>query len=92
MHKEIEERLAELREKYKELPPEKKAQWERHIKKKNFLNYKKIEHVKSDLLRLEARRAQLELCDREKELSLVEKKISCKKEKLLRYLGKQIDQ
>ena len=92
MHKEIEERLAELREKYKELPPEKKAEWEHHIKKKNFLNYRKIEHIKSDLLRLEARRAQLELCDKEKELSIIEKKINCKKEKLLRYLGKQINQ
>ncbi|WP_336576921.1 hypothetical protein [Candidatus Enterococcus mansonii] len=60
--------------------------------KRNFINYKKIELVKSDLLRLEARRAQLELCEKGKELELVEKKINCKKEKLLRYLGKQIDQ
>ncbi|MGX7139087.1 hypothetical protein RV15_GL002374 [Enterococcus silesiacus] len=92
MNKEIEQRIAELREKYKALPPEKKAEWEHHIKKRNFLNYKKIELIKSELLRLEARRAQLELCDREKELGLIEKKITCKKEKLLRYLGKQLNQ
>jgi hypothetical protein len=90
VHKEIEERLAELKEKYKQLPPEKKAELERHIKRKNFLNYKKIELIKSELLRLEARRAQLELCDKEKELGLIEKKISCKKEKLLRCLDKQM--
>lgn len=92
VNKEIEQRIAELREKYKELPPEKKAEWEHHIKKRNFLNYKKIELIKSELLRLEARRAQLELCDKEKELGLIEKKISYKKEKLLRCLGKQLNQ
>lgn len=90
--KEIKQRMAELREKYQELPQKKKAELDDHIKKKNFLNYKKIELIKSELLRLEARRAQLELCDKEKELELIEKKITCKKEKLLRYLGKQINQ
>lgn len=92
MYKDVEQRIAELREKYQDLSPEKKAEWEKHIKKKNFLNYKKIELIKLELLRLEARRAQLELCDKEKEMDLVEKKINCKKEKLLRYLGKQMPQ
>jgi hypothetical protein len=91
VNKEIDQRIAELKEKYKTLPPEKKAAWERHIKRRSFLDYKKIELIKSDLLRLEARRAQLELCDKNKDLKLIEKKINCKKEKLLRYLGKQIN-
>lgn len=92
VNKDVEQRIAELREKYQDISPEKKAEWEKHIKKRNFLNYKKIELVKLELLRLEARRAQLELCDKEKELDLIEKKINCKKEKLLRYLSKQIHQ
>lgn len=92
VNKDMEQRIAEMREKYQSLSPEKKAEWERHIKKRNFLNYKKIELIKLEILRLEARRAQLELCDRGKELGVVEKKINCKKEKLLRCLGKQIHQ
>ncbi|WP_084387059.1 hypothetical protein [Enterococcus rivorum] len=91
LDKEFEQRLADLKEKYCELPSEKKAEIERHIKKKNFLNYKKIELIKKDLLRLEAKRAQLELCDRNKERNQVEEKIRLKKEKLLKCITKQIE-
>ncbi len=41
----------------------------------------KIELIKGELLRLEARRAQLELCERSSELEEVEKKIILKKKK-----------
>ena len=44
----------------------------------------KIELIKGELLRLEARRAQLELCERSSELEEVEKKIILKKKKLLK--------
>ena len=39
----------------------------------------KIELIKGELLRLEARRAQLELCERSSELEEVEKKIILKR-------------
>lgn len=42
----------------------------------------KIELIKGELLRLEARRAQLELCERSSELEEVEKKIILKKKKI----------
>lgn len=91
MNKDFEQRVTDLQDKYRELPTEKKAELEHHVKKKNFLNYKKIELIKKDLLRLEAKRAQLELCDRSKELACVEQKIHLKKEKLLKCTKKKID-
>ena len=51
----------------------------------------KIELIKGELLRLEARRAQLELCERSSELEEVEKKIILKKKNYLNVLiGKSI--
>ena len=74
MSEEFEKCVADLKKKY---------QAER-MQKKNFLRYKKIELIKGELLRLEARRAQLELCERSSELEEVEKKIILKKKKLLK--------
>lgn len=51
----------------------------------------KIELIKGELLRLEARRAQLELCERSSELEEVEKKIILKRKNYLNVLiGKSI--
>ena len=47
--------------------------------KEKFLTLQKIELIKGELLRLEARRAQLELCERSSELEEVEKKIILKR-------------
>lgn len=91
MNKDFEQRLSELQNKYRELPIEKKAEFDHHMKKKNYLNYKKMERIKKDLLRLEAKRAQLELCDRSKELTCLEEKIRLKKEKLLKCINKQME-
>ncbi len=61
------------------------------MQKKNYLRYKKIELIKGELLRLEARRAQLELCERSSELEKVEKKIILKRKNYLNVLiGKSI--
>jgi len=85
--KEFEERIAELKLKYQALPEAKKQDLKEHAQKRNFLRYRKIERIKSELLRLEARRAQLELCERGLELAELEKKIILKKEKLLRCIN-----
>lgn len=87
MSKEFEECIAELKKKYQALPEEKKQKFADHAQKRNFLRYKKIELIKGELLRMEARRAQLELCDRGNELEELEKKIIHKKQKLLKCLG-----
>ena len=55
-----------------------------NVCKEKFLTLQKIELIKGELLRLEARRAQLELCERSSELEEVEKKIILKKKKLLK--------
>jgi hypothetical protein len=85
--KEFEEYIAELQKKYQALPEAKKQALKEHTHKRNFLRYKKIELIKSELLRMEARRAQLELCDRGVELKELEKRIILKKEKLLKCLN-----
>lgn len=91
MSDELEQRIAKLKEQYTLLPCEKKIEFKQKLKKRNFLNYKKIELIKAELLRLEAKRAQMELCEKEKDLALIEEKIRCKKEKLLSYLDRQVN-
>lgn len=66
----------------------KKRGWENKVRKKSFIDYKKIEALKFDLLRLESRRAQLKLIDDEKKLALIERKIYSKREKLYHYFLK----
>ncbi len=81
MSEEFEKCVADLKKKYQAIPEEKRQHFAERMQKKNFLRYKKI---KGELLRLEARRAQLELCERSSELEEVEKKIILKKKKLLK--------
>ena len=81
---EFEKCVADLKKKYQAIPEEKRQHFAERMQKKNFLRYKKIELIKGELLRLEARRAQLELCERSSELEEVEKKIILKKKKLLK--------
>ena len=88
---EFEQYMIKLKEQYSLLPCEEKMELKQKMKKRNFLNYKKIEIIKAELLRLEAKRAQMELCEKEKDLALIEAKIRCKKEKLLKYLDKHVD-
>ncbi|EGO9489463.1 DUF479 domain-containing protein, partial [Enterococcus faecalis] len=64
---EFEKCVADLKKKYQAIPEEKRQHFAERMQKKNFLRYKKIELIKGELLRLEARRAQLELCERSSE-------------------------
>lgn len=53
----------------KEIAEIKKRGWENNVRKKNFIDYKKIKALKFDLLRLESRRAQVKLVDDKKKIS-----------------------
>lgn len=72
----------------KEIAEIKKRGWENNVRKKNFIDYKKIKALKFDLLRLESRRAQVKLVDDKKKLAIIERKIYMKREKLHNYFLK----
>ena len=90
MSEEFEKCVADLKKKYQAIPEEKRQHFAERMQKK--ISYAtKIELIKGELLRLEARRAQLELCERSSELEEVEKKIILKKKNYLNVLiGKSI--
>lgn len=90
--KEIEKRIAELKKQYQALPQGKKEEIKNDLKRRNFIDYKKVEMIKAELLRLEAKRANLELCEQNQKLTNLEKKIQHKKEKLAKCLGRNLYQ
>ena len=77
MSEEFEKCVADLKKKYQAIPEEKRQHFAERMQRK--ISYAtKIELIKGELLRLEARRAQLELCERSSELEEVERKLFLK--------------
>lgn len=86
MSRSFDEKLAQLHEKYAALTMEERRELLEQIKHKNVLKYRKLERMKHDLLRMEARRAQLSLEDDPEELAAFEEKILEKKAAFLKIL------
>lgn len=78
MSEEFEKRVADLKRNIKQ-SLKKNDNTLQNVCKRKISYATKIELIKGELLRLEARRAQLELCERSSELEEVEKKIILKK-------------
>ncbi|GCF92760.1 hypothetical protein NRIC_06510 [Enterococcus florum] len=87
MTTEFEERMQQLHAAYKEFSPEERKYLLQQIKRNNFLLFRKTERIKHDLLRMEARRAQLSLDENSEELSQLEDKIIAKKTVFLKCLA-----
>lgn len=87
MTKEFEEHLREIHEKYGRMSVEQRRQALGQIKHRNIFAYHKLERIKHDLLRMETRRAQLELEDDPKQLADLEAKILGRKELFLKLLN-----
>lgn len=82
----FEERKQQLHDKYCELTLEERRQLKERIKRKNVLLFFRLERMKHDLLRLEAKRAQLESEGKESELNQTEEKILVRKEEFLNIM------
>lgn len=88
MSTEFGERMRQLHDEYLNCSPEERKLIKQHMKKNNVLLYRKTERMKHDLLRMEAKRAQLSLDEDSKELAELEKRIIDKKTEFLKILAK----
>lgn len=90
MSRSFDEKLQELHQRYSGLTMEERRELMDKIKHKNLLKYRKMERMKHDLLRMEAKRTQLEMEDNQKELSDCESRILEKKEAFLKLIHDQV--
>ncbi|MGM0212537.1 hypothetical protein [Enterococcus sp. AZ109] len=88
MTTEFDERMRSLHAEYLDCSPEERKFIKQYMKKNNLLLYRKTERMKHELLRMEAKRAQLSLDGKSKELTELEKKIIDKKTEFLKILAK----
>lgn len=88
MTTEFDERMRNLHAQYLDCSPEERKFIKQYMKKNNLLLYRKTERMKHDLLRMEAKRAQLSLDGESKELTELEKRIVDKKTEFLKILAK----
>lgn len=79
MTENFEEKMRLLHQEYGHYTVEERRRLLEEMRRKNILTFRKIERLKHDLLRLEAKRAQLRLSGNEKELALLEKRMLEKK-------------
>lgn len=86
MSRSFDEKLAQLHAQYTSMTMEERRELLEEIKHKNLLKYRKLERMKHDLLRMEARRVQLSLEDDPEELAAFEEKILEKKAAFLKSL------
>lgn len=88
MSTEFGERMRQLHDEYLNCSPEERKLIKQYMKKNNVLLYRKTERMKHELLRMEAKRAQLSLDEDSKELAELEKRIIDKKTDFLKILAK----
>ncbi|MCD1023571.1 MULTISPECIES: AAA family ATPase [Enterococcus] len=86
MSKDFETQLNLLRTKYGSLTMAERRRILEKVRRKNLFSYRKLERLKHELLRLEAKRAQLELEEEPGELTELEQKIVARKEIFLKLL------
>ncbi|MGM0124484.1 hypothetical protein IGI37_001862 [Enterococcus sp. AZ194] len=86
MTSEFEMRKQQLKEKYEAMSPIERKELKRLLKQKNLLAYRHGERIKRELLRLEARRAQMACEHDNTQLSEIEERIIQKKEQFLKIL------
>lgn len=85
----FDEKMRQLHEEFGGISPEEKKELKLRLKKNNLLAFRKIEKIKHDLLRLEAKRGQL-CCtvSHDAEIQELEDKIIQKKREFLTILVK----
>lgn len=86
MTKDFEARLSALKEQYKQLTPEELKNKKNELKHGNPLLYYRCQRAKHELLRLEAKRTQMQIDGNNTELTEVEDKILEKKKNWLETL------
>lgn len=90
MSKNFDEKLRELHTRYSAMTMEERRELMDKLKHKNILKYRKMERIKHDLLRMEAKRTQLEMEDNQKELVECESRILEKKEAFLKLIHDKV--
>lgn len=88
MTTEFDKRMKALHQEYGNLTPEERKLIKQKIKKINVLTSRKLDRIKHELLRMEAKRAQLSLDEDSKELAELEDRIINKKREFLKLLFK----
>lgn len=82
----LELKKQQLQEQLSDFKPAEKKEIREYLQKKNPLLFYRFERLKHELLRMESKRAQLEIEKNEKELKLLNQRILLKKELFLKLL------
>lgn len=91
MTKDFEARISALKEQYKQLTPEELKNKKTELKQRSPLLYRRCQRAKHDLLRLEAKRTQIQIDGNSQQLTEIEDKILEKKKNWLEAVcGKKV--